>query len=336
MSQLEVPVNIEESEINTTFNSFALLIFGTGMYTIVYFQTMYIHFQRSSSKHRLVPATITLLYLSSMIQTGLQWYITKWQFVNNGDSRNSVFQSLIGTPEWSDVLYNIAAYSGFVLADGLLIWRCFFVWNRSFRVILLLLLLVTIESGLFLLQIILHVIYSSGIVSMAAAAKFADLLAAAYFTSAATSLTATTLIAYRIYSVPKQENSSSRRFKQILDIIVQSGVVYSLSLLTMAISTVIVNGNIVGTQSLAFLAYANSLSVFIPGISTTILVARVGLLAPDTTFPSGSVHLSGLQFHARSTQHTGTLENREITPSTGTINTDRISVGDREQGGAKA
>jgi hypothetical protein len=30
MSQLEVPVNIEESEINTTFNSFALLIFGTG------------------------------------------------------------------------------------------------------------------------------------------------------------------------------------------------------------------------------------------------------------------------------------------------------------------
>jgi hypothetical protein len=99
---------------------------------------------------------------------------------------------------------------------------------------------------------------------MAAAEKFADLLAAAYFTSAATSLAATTLIAYRIYSVPKQENCSSRRFKQILDIIVQSGVVYSLSLLTMAISTVIVNGNIVGTQSLAFLAYANSLSVFIP------------------------------------------------------------------------
>jgi hypothetical protein len=56
-----------------------------------------------------------------MIQTGLQWYITKWQFVNNGASRDSVFQSLIGTPEWSDVLYNIAAYSGFVLADGLLV-----------------------------------------------------------------------------------------------------------------------------------------------------------------------------------------------------------------------
>jgi hypothetical protein len=42
-------------------------------------------------------------------------------------------------------------------------------------------------------------------------------------------------------------------------------------------------------------------------MSTTIMVARVALLSAETTFPSTvSAHLSGLQFHARSTRHSDT------------------------------
>lgn len=42
-------------------------------------------------------------------------------------------------------------------------------------------------------------------------------------------------------------------------------------------------------------------------MSTTIMVARVALLTAETTFPSTvSAHLSGLQFHARSTRQSDT------------------------------
>jgi hypothetical protein len=47
------------------------------------------------------------------------------------------------------------------------------------------------------------------------------------------------------------------------------------------------------------------------GIATTILVARVGMLDTTTSFPSTSIHLSGLQFHARSFPETNTLDELE-------------------------
>jgi hypothetical protein len=47
------------------------------------------------------------------------------------------------------------------------------------------------------------------------------------------------------------------------------------------------------------------------GIATTILVARVAMLDTTTSFPSTSIHLSGLQFHARSTHETHALDELE-------------------------
>lgn len=53
------------------------------------------------------------------------------------------------------------------------------------------------------------------------------------------------------------------------------------------------------------------------------MVARVALLAEDTTFPSDSVHLSGLQFHPHSTHQTINTETIEINSS---VDVDEISA----------
>lgn len=61
-----------------------------------------------------------------------------------------------------------------------------------------------------------------------------------YFVSAATSLTATFLIAYRINSLSKDGLSESRgRFKQIIEMLVQSVIFYSLALVVQAVAVVI-------------------------------------------------------------------------------------------------
>jgi hypothetical protein len=43
-------------------------------------------------------------------------------------------------------------------------------------------------------------------------------------------------------------------------------------------------------------------------MAVTILVARVSMLPTNITFPSTSVHLSGLRFGPHSTHETGTTE----------------------------
>ncbi|KAF8188717.1 hypothetical protein BJ912DRAFT_968312 [Pholiota molesta] len=222
-----ITLDTKKSEISSTINSSMLLMFGMGMYTVIYFGTMYIYLTRRLSKHRLVPATITILFLCNIIQISVQWYVTKWQFVDNGDNRDSVFVSLFDGLNWTYLALEIPSYIGFVLADLLLLWRCFHVWNRSFRVISVPLILAITETALFCTKIAIPL------------ASIPDtstkVVAAAFFTTSATSFVTTVLIAYRIYSTAKHEGVSGRRFKHIIDIIVQSGAVYSLSLLQLAI-----------------------------------------------------------------------------------------------------
>lgn len=97
-----------------------------GMYTVMYIGTIYVYRRflnyarifkiyqtgiyivtRNASNRRLVPAAITVLYLSNVVGFGVQWYSTKWEFVNNGDTRNSVFQSLYIVPTLRKTLRRI-------------------------------------------------------------------------------------------------------------------------------------------------------------------------------------------------------------------------------------
>jgi hypothetical protein len=56
-----------------------------------------------------------------MVGAGCQWYVIKWQYVDNGDTRDSVFLSLYTFPRWSGLVVDISSYISYVIADGLLV-----------------------------------------------------------------------------------------------------------------------------------------------------------------------------------------------------------------------
>jgi hypothetical protein len=109
------------------------------MYTVVYFGTIYVYRKRpnlfehldyssggyvvtnKSSKNRFVPAAITMLYVSSIAGTAIQWYATNLEFVDNGATRASVFISLYEGPQWLFIAFGASSYTVFVIADGLLV-----------------------------------------------------------------------------------------------------------------------------------------------------------------------------------------------------------------------
>jgi hypothetical protein len=103
--------------------------------------------------------------------------------------------------------------------------------------------------------------YNEVIVSPVLAAAISDLQAAALFISFGTTLVTTVLIAYRIYSVSKQQLPSSRRFNNIIDIVIQSGTIYAFSQLAYAIAFVVPGSNGFDTRIIAFQNYIIAINV---------------------------------------------------------------------------
>jgi hypothetical protein len=76
---------------------------------------------RSLSKSTLVSAAITILYMDVMVGAGCQWYVAKWQLVDNGDTRDSVSLSLWTFPRWLGVVSDLSFFISYMIADGLLV-----------------------------------------------------------------------------------------------------------------------------------------------------------------------------------------------------------------------
>lgn len=146
-----------------------------------------------------------------------------------------------------------------------------------------------------------------------------SLLSAGFFVSFATSILSTSLIAYRIYVIYVENGKSVRRFKYILDIIVQSAAINSIPLLLTAITLVLPDsGNIANAPLFALGDYAKAFFVAISvsmistplfltklrhflyhlqGLAPTIMVARIAFTEHDNNYAPTAPKLSGLQFN---------------------------------------
>jgi hypothetical protein len=302
MSQLApVYAAIEQGEISVSIMSTMFLTLVVGIYTTIYFGTLYAYLTRPASQRRLVVTAITAMYLFTAVDLGLQWRQIQSQFIQNDATRDSIFIAYFVVPPWLVFINSICTLSVVVIADGLLIWRCFHLYRRSLGVVVL-------PGILWVMEIVftLSSIIYNGVVGFASESQQQinasnGLLGTMIFLSLCATTALTSMIAYKIYSVSKPDGSSLGRFKRIIDIMIQSSIFYLLMLLLMAVNFIIsLNINFVFVlQKFAFYNYGSVLSFIAPGLATTIMVARVASLAPNAADPS--IRLSVLQFHSTPT-----------------------------------
>jgi hypothetical protein len=95
-----------------------------------------------------------------------------------------------------------------------------------------------LRQVIFIVRMILQARYGVVVPTARLTAQINSMAFAGYFTTFATSFVTTLLIAYRIHAVATR-GTSQRRFRHITAIVVESGAVYSLSLLFGAITTVV-------------------------------------------------------------------------------------------------
>ena len=130
-----------------------------------FFNDLTVIVTRKGSQARVVTATITMLYLLSIAQLPIQWQVLQWGFVDNGETRETIFMASANTPPWVELASNGCIGATNILADGLLvsttftfpfrfshlklgkIWRCFHMWNRSLVAISLPFFFLVTETG---------------------------------------------------------------------------------------------------------------------------------------------------------------------------------------------
>ncbi|KAJ7836615.1 hypothetical protein B0H13DRAFT_1120689 [Mycena leptocephala] len=142
-----------------------------------------------------------------------------------------------------------------VIADALVIYRCYSVWNRNIYVIILPVILL-ITTSVFGWDILLP-------------------LGPFFALSLATNILVTTLTAGRIWWICRQaraylKTDVQRRYVSCISILVESGVIYSASVLTYLILGAIPSVSIVQEPVMQVLAQ-------VVGIVPTLIIVRVGL-----------------------------------------------------------
>ncbi|PBK93689.1 hypothetical protein ARMGADRAFT_1079979 [Armillaria gallica] len=234
---------LTENQIKSMFlvldkhlNTVTLYALTHGMYTGVVAVTLWAIASREKPQYNrrlyFLGLTIVVLYLLAVVDLYCEWSITVSIFITNNRSFWMAFKYTDDTPIVAWVIEMTAILST-ILADGTLIWRCWTVWGRSWRVVLIPIICTTLAA------------ISRGIVSyynnvedtpprglyMAKIVNWAVLYPSLIL---ATLLWCTIFIIYRILRVGGV-TAGMRVYHRVIEMLVESAAVYSIVLVILLV-----------------------------------------------------------------------------------------------------
>ncbi|KAF9560016.1 hypothetical protein CPC08DRAFT_762941 [Agrocybe pediades] len=273
--------------ISSDLNSTLIIQFLFGVYTGVFFVSLFIYLQRgnrTASKDRVVIGSMTALYVLSAINVPINWYYTNLLICTRGTTRFNMFEeSMTGTlPTAIRILSETSRFGGFILADGLLVWRCYHACGRSLRGLVL-----PVAYRPSEVLVICNTVFAclTDLEARFDTAQWhpieARLTAAMYTAVALTSLVSTFIICREIYVRAKRLSlpGSRTRYWRVIDVLIQSSGAYTALVLPEAIMNFVDTGgdsSTVFTESVIFL-YLDAILPFVSGLAPTLMVARLFL-----------------------------------------------------------
>ncbi|KAJ7452739.1 hypothetical protein B0H11DRAFT_283304 [Mycena galericulata] len=226
------------------------------------------------------------MYIFATIHMGTRWFLVKSGFIDHGDSAVTTIAYLLVNPLWLATLPAIRLTMNTLVADCILIWRCWTVWNREFKIVLLPILCTLGGAALGFLSVAEQARYV--INPQLNRATYIDFATPYFSLSLATTLLATFLIILRIVFVTRLAGETLRGYRQVIEMTVESAALYSATLvvfLPFLVRQSFNNG------------YPQAVLAQMTGIAPTLIVARVsfGLARPNESWQAQT---SPIQFEA--------------------------------------
>lgn len=253
-----------------------------GMYTTVVAFTIWIVAVRDKGRDRLVHSGLVIvMYLITTSHLAARWTFLRGGFIRHGETEETVYNYFFDAPKW--MLLSTAAFmANTLIADCIMIWRCWIICGRRWAFIVipgLCTIVGTIFAGFSFYQQT-----ATPPPGSAWSAAQIDWMIPYFSMSLTVTLLCTLVIIYRITVIkPSIENGTRRLW---IEVIVESAALYAIALIIM----------------LAFYAkndvhtnYPIVVATMITALAPTLIVARV---SSGATRPESSWHTSPLSILA--------------------------------------
>ncbi|KAK7018421.1 hypothetical protein R3P38DRAFT_2982681 [Favolaschia claudopus] len=293
-------------------NMTLLQAFGNGIYTVIFFLALYaMVFKRRTP--RPLFAAVVIMYISAVIQTGVHWANTRKAFTYGNTPEETA--ALLAQPGFTMVvLPTTLLVANTVLADCVLIFRCYAVWNRDWRIIALPIMSTITSTVLGIMTIVetANFFKHGGDPN-----SFVDYARPYFGMCLCTTLLATLLIVFRIVWLTRYQTGPAAfsGYHAVIEMVVESAVLYSLTLIVYIVL-------LFGPDDSNNDGYAQAILIQMTGIAPTLIVARVsfGLARPSSSWQrttSRTTRESGFVFGSTFTKQIQFSGNRDIESSFG-------------------
>ncbi|KAF7332487.1 hypothetical protein MKEN_00130800 [Mycena kentingensis (nom. inval.)] len=246
-----------------------------GIYTALFAVTIYaMIFRRRQNRLRNpgLYVAVVAMYILSTIHVGCRWYLVKQAFIDHGQSPESTLAFILVNPAWLVITPAAALVTNTFIADCILIWRCWTVWGKSLWAIILPGLCTIGGTALGYVSVSEQARYVLN--PTLDRSKFVDFATPYFSLTLVTTVICTLLIVARILLVTRSTaialNPSgevvNRKYSKAIEIIVESAVLYSITLIVFLPLMV---------QGSSKNAWPQTVLTQMTGFAPTLILARV-------------------------------------------------------------
>ncbi|KAF5366583.1 hypothetical protein D9758_008937 [Tetrapyrgos nigripes] len=252
--------------VETFLNGLFTVLFSICVWVLLYSKR---RARKQVNKPLLIAAIVTYTLSTGHVITDFVRGVVA--FINYKDNAEGALGYLAQLWTWSNVFREAIYVTNNVVADSLVVYRCYVVWGNSIKIIIVpvIMLLGSTICGY-------AAVYGFSTVTPGEdvfVSAIADWGTALFSISLSTNITVTSLIAGRIWWVSRQTSQvlgakHSRKYSQALEIVIESGAIFAVTQLILLVLYVLRHN----AQYIVFDSMAQ-----IMGIVPTLIIVRIGL-----------------------------------------------------------
>ncbi|KAF9025734.1 hypothetical protein BDZ89DRAFT_1068097 [Hymenopellis radicata] len=241
MSTNAEKLGISETEtvnaLGAYFNSAVIEALTYGLYAMVFVYTLSQIVAQGSRQRVAFIIIVCLIWALATIHLGIWWRGAYSTFVTHGESRDTMlgYRMGIGEGNWTardvtlqDVCWSAVALN-VMIADLINIWRCWILYRRDWRVVVLPGLCVVFALAIHSLNMAITFGYAADVPNLSRANRV-NWNIVYYSVTATTNIITTSMIIFRIFSAGGIENA--RTYRGLIQILVESALLYSVTYIT--------------------------------------------------------------------------------------------------------
>ncbi|KAF8990222.1 hypothetical protein BDQ17DRAFT_1333606 [Cyathus striatus] len=246
-----------------------------------------------NGRHIVLMIALVVLYALTMINFAVTWAVVRSIFITNNATRQTMATKMFVNSINTLQIGNGAGVISILIADSLLVWRCYMLWLKNKW--LLALFGIPLLAEVALIPVLLALNLSIG-------PKHIPVICIFFFISMGITIFATSMIIIRILTVSRAGGTAGR-YRYVIEILVESGILYSTLLFITGVLQALTTAPLPVTEAAT---YFTAVLIPVTGIAPTLISERI-MTSTERDEEKWSQPVSFLKFkHTAKTNGTGT------------------------------